>query len=189
MALEYETYTEVIKSTAIRTVGTGSRYRISLTRIWNENMPIVVFLCVNPSYADELNADNTVSVCGNLAASMRDRFGGYTVLNLYSHYATDPRDCEKDGEAADDNAKWVACAIKAAHTVVIACGNDQKRRLKRIFSLIGEGGEVSVAEKLYCLKKNSGGGFLHPRSVTLNDLRTGKYKTLVRIDLAEDVMS
>lgn len=190
MPLKYETFTETIKSTAIRTSGTGPKYRIKLTRVWDESKPIVVFLCMNPSYADELNTDATVSTCGNLAASWRAYVGGYTILNLYSHYATDPKDCEKSGEAAEENAEYIASEIEAAHIVVVCCGNDQKRRLRKVFSLMSKESQSKLVNRLYCLKKNNGGGFLHPRNVTLNDVQNGifQFTELVELDLHQDIL-
>lgn len=64
-------------------------YRYALSRVWDESLPVVTFVLLNPSTADATQLDPTMRRCVSFAT--RDGFGGMTILNLYAFRATDPR--------------------------------------------------------------------------------------------------
>lgn len=63
--------------------------RYSLWRIWDNNKPLLLFVCLNPSTADESNNDPTVTRCMNYAAV--HEYGGLYVCNLFPLMSTDPK--------------------------------------------------------------------------------------------------
>lgn len=65
------------------------RYRWLLWRIWNDGIPPLGVIMLNPSTADATNDDPTVARCGNRARLLQR--GGLIVGNLYGFRATDPR--------------------------------------------------------------------------------------------------
>ena len=129
------------------------KHRFVLGRIWNRNLPINAFLCANPSRADELRYDATVFKCGNMAVNWR--WGGFYMLNLRSYYSTDPAGVVHDPDADMLNAEHVARTIREVDKVVIACGNGHEEKLEQLIQGVPR-------NKLYCLGRNKGGGFLHP---------------------------
>lgn len=45
-------------------------YRYSLTRKWDNRLPKITYILLNPSYADDLKCDNTFCNCLNYAIDM-----------------------------------------------------------------------------------------------------------------------
>lgn len=72
------------------------RYRYWLTRSWDDSLPIMCVIGVNPSTADESEDDPTIRKC--LGFARRLGFGGLLMLNVGAYRATDPRRWQK----ADD---------------------------------------------------------------------------------------
>ena len=66
------------------------KYRYSLTRIWDEDKPNVMFVMLNPSTADEKNDDPTIRRCINFAKDFGA--GGIYVVNLFPLRATNPNE-------------------------------------------------------------------------------------------------
>ena len=66
------------------------QYRYSLTRVWDNAAPRVMFVMLNPSTATEVQNDPTVERCERRARVLG--FGGFRVTNIFAWRATDPRD-------------------------------------------------------------------------------------------------
>jgi hypothetical protein len=65
------------------------KYRYKLYRIWDETLPLVMFIGLNPSTADENNDDHTVSNVGKIAKS--NGYGGFYMMNSFPFISTDPK--------------------------------------------------------------------------------------------------
>lgn len=152
--------TSSVESTAIKSE--CGRYRYVLKRVWDPTKDIGAFLCANPSKADHLLFDETVFKCSNLAVQWG--WGGLYVLNLHPLYETNPRKLVRDVETDIVNAAHVAKVLNEAQIVILATGNGHQHRLEQILKGID-------SEKLYCLKKNKGGGFLHPSRIKTEDFK------------------
>ena len=66
------------------------RYRYWLTRIWNDSLPMMCVIGLNPSTADETSDDPTIRKCKGFADRLG--FGGLLMLNVGAYRATDPRE-------------------------------------------------------------------------------------------------
>lgn len=64
-------------------------YRYSLDIIWDESKPLVQFIGLNPSTADEIKDDNTVRKCKQFARQWG--YGGIVMTNLFAFRSTDPK--------------------------------------------------------------------------------------------------
>lgn len=64
-------------------------YRYSLSRVWDEALPTMTFVLLNPSTADAVNLDPTLRRCLNFAE--RDGYGGMKILNLYAYRTPSPK--------------------------------------------------------------------------------------------------
>ncbi|WP_298831070.1 DUF1643 domain-containing protein [uncultured Piscinibacter sp.] len=135
-------------------------FRFVLSRTWDQSKPVGSFLCANPSKADELRNDTTVFKCGNLAINWG--WGGYHVLNLYPNYSTDPGKVVRHSEADALNEQHVQAVLAASSIVVIACGNGHSKRLAELIRNLPR-------TKRYCLRRNKGGGYLHPSRIEPDD--------------------
>lgn len=81
------------------------QYRYSLTRFWNESLPILPIIGLNPSTADEITDDPTIRRCIGFARSWG--YGCIVMLNLFALRATDPKVMKAHpapiGDANDDH--------------------------------------------------------------------------------------
>jgi len=59
-----------------------SEYRYWLTRTWDEDKPLVGFVGVNPSRANEQDDDRTLTHCQSVA--FKFGFGGVALVNLFA---------------------------------------------------------------------------------------------------------
>jgi hypothetical protein len=64
-------------------------YRYKLTRVWDPALPVITFVLLNPSTADEAQLDPTLRRCVGFAK--RERYGGMLILNLYAFRTKDPK--------------------------------------------------------------------------------------------------
>ena len=65
------------------------KYRYKLWRIWDNTLPLVMFIGLNPSTANEINDDHTVSNVGKIAKS--NGYGGFYMMNSFPFISTDPK--------------------------------------------------------------------------------------------------
>lgn len=136
------------------------KFRFLLSRVWDPSKPVGAFLCANPSKADELRSDDTVFKCGNLAANWG--WGGFHVLNLYPNYSTNPKGVVINRQADALNEMHVLKLLAEAPLIVIACGNGHAKRLAHLLRDVPQ-------KKMYCLRRNKGGGYQHPSRIKPDD--------------------
>ena len=125
-------------------------YRYSLTRVWDEELPTITFVLLNPSTADEQQLDPTLKRC--LAFAKRERCGGMVILNLYAFRATDPKEMRA---AADPVGPDNDCILAAASGIVVA-GWGNHAEPERVAHV------VALLPPLRALGINVGGQPTHP---------------------------
>lgn len=103
-------------------------------------MPLVAFIGLNPSTADETADDPTIRRC--VAFAKRWGYGGLVMLNLFAFRATDPRDMRSAaspvGPENDDHLR----AVAAEAALVVAAwgvGGSYFGRDFRVRRLMGDG--------------------------------------------------
>lgn len=136
------------------------RWRYTLHRIWDESLPYVQFIGLNPSTADEEKDDRTVAKCQRYARAWG--YGGIVMTNIFGWRDTDPKEMKKqpDPEGAGNMAAIIGTAEKAG-IVVAAWGThgthfDNHGRFVRFLL------ERKVPEKLHVLKLTKDGHPAHP---------------------------
>jgi hypothetical protein len=96
-------------------------YRYLLARKWDGYKPVVLFVMLNPSTADNITDDATIRSCVRLAARLG--YGALEVVNLFACRATDPKHLPKASIArGPDNPRIVEAAIARHKTVICAWG-------------------------------------------------------------------
>lgn len=129
-------------------------YRYSLSRTWDRTLPVVLFVGLNPSTADDKSDDPTVRRCIGFATKWR--FGGLILVNLFAYRTTDPRRLsEVEDPIGPDNDRWLAVAQARAARVVAAWGN-QGAFLRRDENVLGRLGRT------HCLGVTKTGSPRHP---------------------------
>ena len=86
-------------------------YRYALWRIWDNELPKVLFIGLNPSTADEVKDDPTIRRCIRYALDWG--YGGYLMGNIFAYRSTDPKQLKIiDNPIGIDNNYW----LKKLHT-------------------------------------------------------------------------
>ncbi len=130
------------------------KYRYTLSRIWDHAKPIVLFICLNPSTADEENDDRTITKC--IGFSKRWDCGGLYVGNLFAFRATQPEDLKKATDPiGPENDAWIGKLLEKSNLVVGAWGNHGK--------YLGRGDIfLKYIPNLFYLEMNKSGQPSHP---------------------------
>ena len=130
------------------------KYRFALWRTWDEKKPYALIIGLNPSTADEIKNDPTITRCINFAKSWG--YGGVCVANLFAYRATIPKDMMRVKKPiGTENDAWLSQLEKNAGIVVAAWGNDG--------SHLGRAEEIKkMFPNLHCIKMNKSGEPAHP---------------------------
>jgi len=105
------------------------RYRYTLRRVTGLGFSTCLFICLNPSTADETVDDPTVRRC--IGFSRRWAFGNLVVCNLFAYRATSPKDMKtQDDPIGPANDDAMVREASFANRVVCAWGNDGAYRAR-----------------------------------------------------------
>src|SRR5579872_2016281 len=129
------------------------KYRYALWRIWNPDKPLVMFIGLNPSTANERTNDATIkrvmSITGYWGC------GGFYMMNLFSIVSRDPDLLINHPDPLGENDLWLDKIAIDWERIVFAWG---------AFKQAKERAEV-VAKRFpgaYCLRKTKDGHPWHP---------------------------
>ena len=130
-------------------------YRYCLTRQWDQNLPFVNFIGLNPSIANASVDDPTIKKCIGYAKAWG--YGGLIMTNLFAFVSSDP-EClfqYQGDKIGPDNDKYLKKGYGAAEKTIAAWGNrgTYNCRAQKVRSFLGD---------LYCLKMNTTGQPCHP---------------------------
>lgn len=96
-------------------------YRYSLYREWGDPGNKVVFVMLNPSTADEVRLDPTVTRCCGYAR--RWGYGAIEVVNIFAYRSTDPKGLLAVADpVGEENDQYILAAVEDAALVVAAWG-------------------------------------------------------------------
>lgn len=108
------------------------RYRYQLWRIWNDDKPLVLFVCLNPSTADANTDDPTLRRIMGFVYQMG--CGGFYLGNLFALRSPYPSDLRYGRDpVGPENDRHLREMADKAQRVVFAWGNDgdlNKRHLQ-----------------------------------------------------------
>ncbi len=130
------------------------RYRYALWRIWDKKGPFVLFLMLNPSTADAVKDDPTISKCQAYARAWG--YGGVYIGNIYGYRSTDPKMLEfVDDPVGPDNDKWLSVMSGMCDLRVAGWGNNilSQKRAESVRRIV---------QDLKCLEKSKSGNPKHP---------------------------
>lgn len=97
-------------------------YRYLFKVWWDDKLPLVCFIMLNPSKADERVDDATVRRCQGFAR--RWGYGGFCIVNLYAYRATYPADLFKANDPiGEENWRYMTWATLYCAQIVCAWGD------------------------------------------------------------------
>lgn len=95
------------------------KYRYALWRIWDKQKPLVMFIGLNPSKADEINQDPTITRVRAIAESLG--YGGFYMMNCFAFVT--PYPFELKIEKKDPlNDFWLNEISKKCADIIFAWG-------------------------------------------------------------------
>ncbi len=94
------------------------KYRYCLWRIWDRSKPMVMFVGLNPSKADEVEPDPTIKSVGRI--SKFNGYGGFFMMNCFAYVSTDPDQLIILGQS--ENGEWLKSVGSICADVVFAWG-------------------------------------------------------------------
>lgn len=151
------------------------QYRYSLGRVWDDSLPKVGFIMLNPSTADADQDDPTIRRCIAFAKSWG--YGGIVVTNLLPFRATNPRDLLKaETPQGEDNSFWITECFKECEKVIYAWGNSPI--IRKITKTVPLGGMIrrDLQPKGFCIQRSKDGTPKHPLYLK-GDLIPIRYET------------
>jgi hypothetical protein len=133
------------------------KFRYALSRKWSDG-PMMLFVGLNPSVADERVDDRTQVRCRNSAKSYG--YGGYFMANLFAYISTNARALEEVGDPiGPDNDSHIRAMLHNSTMTVAAWGCRDRRtheRAKEVARLLRE------ARPIYALETTKDGCPHHP---------------------------
>lgn len=128
------------------------KYRYCLWRVWDKELPEIMFIGLNPSTANESTNDRTISRVVSFAKAWG--YGGVYMLNCFPYISTNPNDLNDFGNTAE-NDHWIFKISTRAKEIIFAWGD---------FEIAKERGiELDLMyPRANCLGKNKSGSPKHP---------------------------
>lgn len=112
------------------------KYRYALWRIWNDSKPLVMFVGLNPSTADEDSDDPTIRRLYGFANSWG--YGGFYMMNLFAYVTAYPKELQTV-EPVGQNDTWLREIGSKCERVVFAWGKfgfkEREAELMKMFPL------------------------------------------------------
>jgi len=147
--------------TALFSDDDGHSWRYRLTREWDEGLPVVNFVGLNPSTADAMVDDPTVRRCVGFARQWG--FGKLVMTNIFAWRATDPNDMRRQADpVGEDNDEHLRKAAREAQ-LVVACWGEGGQHLAR-----GQAASGLLGIDVRCLGTNLSGQPKHPLYLALD---------------------
>lgn len=145
-------------------------HRYSLWRIWDSELPMVMFIGINPSTANETDNDRTVVRCINFANSWG--YGGFYFGNLFSFRSRDAKKVVANSAivVGAECDKYLKEMISKSDKVICAWGTWNWKFLPARAAEV-----LKFIPEPYCLGILSDGNPRHPL-FSKADLKPIKYK-------------
>ena len=137
------------------------QYRYRLERTWNPERGWVLFVMLNPSTADGMKDDRTITKCMRFARDWK--YGGLVVANLFAYRSPHPAELlEVDDPVGPENDATLA-ALRDSHGMTLCAWGNNGRLMGRdeaVFNLLTAGGRP-----VHCLGVTGNKNPYHPRNV------------------------
>ena len=108
------------------------KYRYKLWRVWDDNLPIVMCIGLNPSTANAIKNDPTIT---NLSKMLKILgYGGFYMMNLFAFISSHPADMLTCADAIGDNDIKLKEVSEICDEVIFCWGNFKQadERIKEV---------------------------------------------------------
>ena len=130
-------------------------YRYTLSRIWDEERPLVAFIMLNPSTANHEVDDPTIKRCMGFARSWE--FGGIMVGNLFAFRTPSPKALAANGyHVGEHDDQYLRALIARCDEVVVGWGALKAKARPRALAVL------EMIDSPKCLDTTKRGDPRHP---------------------------
>jgi len=136
------------------------KYRYLLWREWDNKLPRVLFIMLNPSTADAEKNDPTIKRCVDYAHAWG--YGSIEIANLFAYRSTLPDELlQVEDPVGPHNLCMIEAAVSRAKLIIGAWGafGVPSRRMDTTFKILQM---ISKEDDLYCLGRTKMGEPIHP---------------------------
>lgn len=131
------------------------KYRYSLWRIWDRSKPLVMFIGLNPSTANEQDSDPTITKVGKICKA--NGYGGFYMMNCWAYVTAYPKELMHNPMSDEWNNNMLTLIAGKCKDVVFAWGDFKIVRDKYRDRQLG-----IMFPNALCLKINKSGSPKHP---------------------------
>ena len=136
------------------------RYRYILWRVWNPSRPVMGQTSLNPSKADAIISDPTVT--RGVVRANRNGFGGFIMTNLFGLVSTDPKALlNNDNAVGEFTDYYIKEMVKLSDRQLCGWGSFKPVPLRAPDVLL-------MLKEPYCLGVNGDGQPKHPLYIGYN---------------------
>lgn len=96
-------------------------YRYALIRLWDDKLPVLAYIMLNPSIADANVDDATIRVCMGRAQKLG--YGSITVFNLFAFRSTYPKDLLTAADPIGPENDFYLQKALNCDKIIVAWGN------------------------------------------------------------------
>lgn len=149
--------------------------RFYLYRVWDRKKPIIAFVGLNPSTANEDRNDPTIRKL--ISFTSRNGFGGFYMFNLFTIVSPDPSVLTNESDQDCEYNRLMILGLRNDYSELVFCWGS--------FETFGRDKEMIKAfPNAKCFRKNKNGSPAHPlylpKDISLieyNDNKTGSKTT------------
>ena len=134
-------------------------YRYKLWRIWDEELPLVMCIGLNPSTANADTNDPTINYLIKMLKILG--YGGFYMMNLFAYISSKPEDLLTCADPIGDNDYYLS-QVRSMCSDVIVCWGNFKQAKDRIEQVLPR---YPLAK---CFGKNLNGTPMHPLALMYN---------------------
>lgn len=131
------------------------KYRYSLWRIWDKSKPLIMFIGLNPSIANESKNDPTMRRIMGFADSWG--YGGVYMMNCFAYVSDNPKNIKYSADVDEFNMDLIPVIAEQCKDVVFAWG-----ACKAVKESGWDTELIEMFPNAKCLKKNKDGSPIHP---------------------------
>lgn len=137
-------------------------YRYMLSRVWDDSLPALAIIGLNPSTADENIDDPTIRRC--ITFAKRDGYGGIIMLNLFAYRATNPKELKQADNPIGQHNNAELRRETRGRSILLAYGaNYTGGRADEVQKLLGID---TYRTSTFCLGRTQAGHPLYLKSTT-----------------------
>lgn len=145
------------------------KYRFALWRIWDDSKPLIMFIGLNPSTANEHEPDPTIKRVTKFAYKWG--YGGFYMMNCFAFVTAYPKELFKPYAEIEENDRWLKLISERCSEIIFAWGTFEaaKYRAEELCEMFPNGKALVV---------NKDGSPRHPLYVK-GDIVPKKYNFIV----------